>query len=129
MTDLFKEIIPSILQTNQYSLESESDEKEYKAFLVNKSLSGHIDCLGYAAEMNMNHSLDNKLQYDFLFHSIRKYKRQYQKWMKVSDNNDIKMIQEYFSYSAQKAKQVLPLLSTEQLKIIAEKLEKGGKSK
>lgn len=127
--DLFKECIPSLLQGNDYLLTSEVEEKEYSAYMVNRALSQHIDCLFYANEMNRYHFLDKKLQYDYLFYSIRKYKRKYQKWMKSNETVDIQLIKEYYSYSTPKAKQILPLLSKENLEEIKVKLDKGGKSK
>ena len=41
-------------------------EKDYAPYIINKCLSGHIDCIMYANEMNQNHFIDRKLQYDFL---------------------------------------------------------------
>ena len=64
MSDLFKDIIPSILQTKKDVLEN---EKDYTAFVVNRALSYHIDCLMYANQMNLNSKLDSKLQYHYLF--------------------------------------------------------------
>lgn len=128
MADLFKEIIPSILEKNEYVLEGE-EEKSYSPYMVNKALSAHIDCLHHSNQMNMNHHLDKKLQYDYLFHSIRKYKRRYQKWMKYNESSDIQLIKEYYGYSTLKAKQVLSLFTKEEIKKISEKLDKGGKTR
>lgn len=129
MVDLFKEIIPSILQTKDYILNTEDDEKSYAAYMVNKALSAHIDCLFQANDMNMNHHLDKKLQYDYLFHSVKGYKRKYQKWMKSNESNDVQLLKEYYGYSTLKARQALPLLSKENMDYIKEKLDKGGKTK
>jgi hypothetical protein len=46
------------------------------------------------------------------------------KWAKKQDS-DIQLIMQYYSYSVDKAKQVLPLLSSEQLSIIKIKLQSG----
>jgi hypothetical protein len=127
--DLFKEIIPSILENKEYQLTNEEDEKVYSGFMVNKSLSAHIDTILYANEMNRRHFLDKKLQYDYLFHSIRKYKRKYQKWIKYNESKDIQLIKEYYSYSTKQAEQVFPLLSKSDLEYITEKLDKGGRFK
>ncbi len=87
MADLFKEIIPSILQTKQYALLTEQDEKSYSAFMVNRALSFHRDTVLLANEMNKYPNLDNKLKYDFLLNIVRASKRQYSKWHKKAEND------------------------------------------
>jgi hypothetical protein len=52
-----------------------SGKRSIPAFVVNKCMSGHIDTIMFANEMNMNHGLPTKLQYDFLLNSVRKRKR------------------------------------------------------
>lgn len=126
MADLFKEIIPSILQTKKDVLDN---EKDYKPYLVNRSISYHIDCILYANQMNMNHHLDGKLQYHYLLNTIRPMKRKFQPWQKTSAIKDIDFIKEYFGYSNDKAKEALRLLTDEQITLIKEQLEKGGVKK
>ena len=50
-------------------------EKEYNPFIVNRGLSYFKDTVLYANEMNKNHTLDHRLQFDFLINIIRKKKR------------------------------------------------------
>jgi hypothetical protein len=126
MSDLFKEIIPSILQTKKDVLDN---EKDYKPYLVNRSISYHIDCILYANQMNMNHHLNEKLQYQYLLNTIRPMKRKFQPWQKASAIKDIDFVKEYFGYSNEKAKEALRLLTDEQITLIKEQLEKGGVKK
>jgi hypothetical protein len=123
MADLFKEIIPSILQTKKDVLDN---EKDYKPFLVNRALSYHMDCILYANMMNLNPQLDGKLQYQYFLQTIRPMKRKFQPWQKASAINDIDFVKEYFGYSNEKAKEALRILSNEDLEIIKSCLEKGG---
>jgi hypothetical protein len=123
MVDLFKDIITSILQTKKIVLE---DEKDYNAFIVNKALSFHYDCVLSANQMNMNHVLDNKLQYHYLINTIRPYRRQYQKWLKAEKVENLECVKEYYGYSYEKAKAALEVLSEDQIKIIKKELNKGG---
>jgi hypothetical protein len=125
--DLFKECLPSILEKNEYLIKTGDDEKSYSPYTVNKALSVHIDCLLHANAMNMYHSLDKKMQYDYLFYSVRKYKRKYQKWIKFNETKDIQLIKEYYNCSLSKAKDYLTILTKDQLKEIESKLDKGGK--
>ena len=67
-----KDWLNSINQTKKNLIdENPLSENEYPPFVINKCLSGHIDCLMYSNEMNMNHNLDKKLQYDFFINILR----------------------------------------------------------
>ncbi len=101
-------------------------EKGYNSFLINRSMSYFYDTVGIANVMNRYHHLDNKLQYHFLINIIRKRKR-FSKWMKPETESDIEVIKEYYGYSNDKAKQVLSLLSPENIKSIKQKVSKGGR--
>ena len=125
MADLFKEIIPSILQTKQYALLTEQDEKSYSAFMVNRALSFHRDTVLLANEMNKYPNLDNKLKYDFLLNIVRASKRPYSKWFKKAKNNDLDIIKEYYGYSDSKAEEALKVLNDEQIAMLRKKLYKG----
>lgn len=127
--NLFKDIIPSLLEKREHELETQLDEKDYNAFVINRALSHHIDCIFHVANMNLFHDLDSRMQYDYYFHGIKKYKRKYQKWYKVTENKDIDVVKQYYDCSSKKAKEILGLLNEEQLNIIREKLDIGGKAK
>ena len=101
-------------------------EKSYNSFMINRSLSYFQDTIHFANLMNRYHHLDNKLQYHFLINIIRKRKR-FSKWMKPETESDIEVVKQYYGYSNDKAKQVLFLLSPEQIKIIKQKVSKGGR--
>lgn len=123
MSDLFKEIIPSILQTKEYVLEN---EKDYVPYVVNRSLSFHYDCIIFANEMNRLPHISRKLQYHYLLNSIRGYKRPYQKWHKREENDALETIKEYYGYSNEKAKEALSILSDAQIDELKKRLFKGG---
>jgi hypothetical protein len=126
MADLFKEIIPSILQTKKDVLDN---EKDYNAFLVNRALSYHMDCILYANQMNMNSLISRKLQYQYFLNTIRPMKRKFQSWHKQETVKDLECIKEYFGYSDEKAKEAISILNNDQIAFIKEKLEKGGVKK
>jgi len=125
MADLFKEVIPSILQTKQYALLTEQDEKQYSSFMVNRALSFHKDTVLLANEMNKFTNLDNKLKYDFLINIVRAYKRQYSKWHKKASNSDLSVVKEYYGYSDAKAEEALKILSDDQITELKKRLYKG----
>ena len=92
-------------------------EKDYNSFLTNRSLSYFYDTVGLANIMNQYHHIDNKLQYHFLINIVRKRKR-FSKWLKPETESDIEVVKEYYGYSNEKARQIMPLLSPEQITII-----------
>jgi len=118
--------VTSINDTKKDIMEDDIAEKQYPSFIVNRSLSYFQDTVGLANVMNQYHHLDNKLQYHFLINIIRKRKR-FSKWMKPETESDIDVVKEYYGYSNEKARQVLPLLSPEEITIIKQKVSKGGR--
>ena len=100
-------------------------EKDYNPFMVNRGLSYFNDTILMANEMNINYHLDNRLQFDFLINIVRKRKR-FSKWLKPTVENDVEVVKEYYGYSNEKARQVLPLLSSEQMNGLKKKVSQGG---
>jgi hypothetical protein len=125
MTEL-KDWLNSINQTKKNLMnEDPSSEKEYAPYIINRCLSGHIDCVMYANEMNRYNFLPKKLQYDFFINIIRKKKR-FSPWLKQEKSKDLEVVKSYYGYSNEKAKQALRILSKTQLDFIKSKLETGG---
>lgn len=116
------ELIKSISNTKKDILEN---EKDYNAFMVNRGLSYFPDTVIYANEMNRFHHLDSRLQYQFLINTIRKRNR-FSKWNKSIESDNISAIKQYYGYSNEKARDVLPLLSNENLKYIRGRIQHGG---
>ena len=103
----------------------EAAEKFYTPFVVNKGLSYFVDTVLLANEINQRHEADYKLQFEFLLNSIRKRKR-FSKWFKKEQDGNLDIIMNYYGYSHEKAEQVLPLFDEHELKIIKDKMFKGG---
>jgi hypothetical protein len=116
------EFIKSISSSKKDIMEN---EKDYNAFMINRGLSYFPDTVIYANEMNKFHHLDNRLQYQFLINTIRKRNR-FSKWNKSIESENINAIKKYFNYSNEKARDVLPLLSNENLKTIRGRINHGG---
>jgi hypothetical protein len=117
----------AINHSKQNLIVDDWSEKQYNAWIVNKSMSYGADTVIYANEMNSRPHLDRRLQFDFLINTVRPRKR-FNKWLKPETVEVLSTIQEYYGYSIDKARQVLPLLSDLQLETIKNKLNKGGKS-
>ena len=126
MTVDLKDWLNSINYSKKNLIDEDPDvEKKYPAYIINRCMSGHLDAIMYANEMNIYHNLDNKLQHDFLLNILRSKKR-FSPWVKKEELKNLDYVKHYYGYSNEKAKQVLPLLSKEQLTFIQEKLERGG---
>ena len=129
MPDLFKEIVPSILH-NKNNVFVNNDYSEYNAFVINRALSYHIDCLPYVAELSSLSHLEKDMQYQYLLNSIRPMaKRPYNEWQKVNKDKDLECVKLFFGYSDQKAKDALRVLTNEQIIEIRKRTEKGGMKK
>ena len=116
------DFIKSISSTKKDILEN---EKDYNAFMINRGLSYFPDTVIYANEMNKFHHLDSRLQYSFLINIVRKRNR-FSKWNKSIESENINAIKRYYDYSNEKARDVLPLLSNENLNTIKRKINHGG---
>lgn len=101
-------------------------EKAYNGFMVNRGLSYFHDTVLIANEMNIHHNIDPRLQFDFLINIISKKKR-FSKWLKANEEQSISIIKEYYGYSDEKAKSILPLLTNEQIDELKIRIYKGGK--
>ena len=100
-------------------------EKKYPAFIVNKMLSGFSDTVMLVNEMNRNHFLDRDMQFQFLLNSIRSKKR-FTPFLRANKLKEIECVKEYYGYSNDKAKTALDILTKDDIKLIKEKLYKGG---
>jgi hypothetical protein len=121
------EFLNSINTTKKDVITDDITEKAYNSFMVNRSLSYFNDTVILANEMNRYHHLDNKLQFDFLINMVRKRKR-FSKWIKPQIESDVEVVKQYYGYSNEKARQVLSLLSPEQINGLKKKVNKGGRT-
>lgn len=123
------DFVNAILQSKKQLIVDELTEKEYVPFLVNRSLSYHKDCIMFANEMNRRHFIDKKIQNDFFLNTIRPQKRPFAKWIKPEKSEDLECIKQVFNFSDSKAKEVLRLLSKEQIQELKQKTDMGGLGK
>jgi|TARA_B100000035_G_scaffold38466_1_gene28973 hypothetical protein len=125
-----KDYLNSINYTKKSVMDSDDPawEKNYPSYIVNKCMSHHMDTVMYANEMNQYPLLDKKLQYDFFINTVRSRKR-FSPWDKKQKMNDLDVVKQYYGYSNEKARQALDILTPDQLNVIKNKLNKGGKKK
>ena len=120
--------LKAINETKEDIMLTSQDEKKYAPFIVNRGLSFFMDTIFQANELNRNHHLDSRLQFDYLLNSIRQKKR-YSKWLKNEKIDNLDIVQEYYGFSNGKAKDALSVLTKDQLAFIKDKLNQGGAEK
>ena len=122
-----KEYLNAINFTKKNLMDSDDElwKKKYPAFIVSKLLSAFSDTVMLVNEMNRNHFLDKDMQFQFLINSIRSRKR-FSPFLRANKLKDIECVKEYYGYSNDKAKSALDILTKDEIKLIKEKLYKGG---
>jgi len=120
------EYLKAINDTKKDIMVDDIAEKGYNAYMVNRGLSYFNDTVVIANEMNKYHHIDNRLQFDFYINIVRKRKR-FSKWLKPETVSDVEVVKEYYGYSNEKARQVLTLLTSEQINELKKKVYKGGR--
>jgi hypothetical protein len=122
---VLKDFLNSINHDKKPLLDSEEiGSSKYPAFVVNKCMSYFNDTIFYANEMNCNPWIDAKAQFDFYRLGVRKKKR-YSPWLEKEEDNDIAVIKEVFGYSEPKAREVLNIISPQDIEKLKKSLEKG----
>jgi len=125
MTEL-KDWLNSINQNKKNIMDNDlSTEKTYPPYIINKCLSSHIDSIMFANEININHHIAKKLQYDFYINSLR-IRTRFAPWISKDKIEDLDLIKKYYGYSNEKAHQALKILNKDQIKYIKSKFDTGG---
>jgi uncharacterized protein YifN (PemK superfamily) len=120
------DFLNSIHHSKENLIVDEWSEKQYNPYIINKGLSYGHDTVIPANEMNSRPHLDKILQFHFLINIIRPKKR-FNKWIKAEKIDDLETVKEYYGYSTEKAKQILPLLNDSVIDEMKTRITKGGK--
>jgi hypothetical protein len=97
----------------------------YPHFIINRLLSYHKDVVLLVNEINKLPHLDPQLKYEFLLHGLTKKKR-FSKLTKAAQQENIELLKEYYSYSTEKALDVVELHTPEDFEHIRAELSEGG---
>ena len=81
--------------------EDPAEIKNYPPYIINRCLSGHLDCILFANEMNRYPNLDKDMQYSFYLNTLRKRKR-FSPWLRKDKVTDLEIIKQYYGYSNEK---------------------------
>ena len=102
--------------------------KDYKEFLINRSISYQPDLIHIVNEINRYPDVEKKLHYDFLQGVIQKKKRPKKFWIKGKKLENMELVKEFFKYSNSKAATALSVLTDGDIEYIKSKMNKGGMS-
>lgn len=103
----------------------EETGSEYDSYIINKAFSFYPDTILFSNEMNMRPEIPNNRHYSCLFNSVRKRKR-FTPWPKNNFSEYEKLVSKIYKYNQHKTKQVMKLLSEEQLDMLREMYDEGG---
>ena len=112
---------------NKNNLIEEDPEaiSSYPPYIVNRCLSGHLDTVLFANEMNKYSNLDKDMQYSFFLYTLRKRKR-FSPWLTKEQVDDLDLVKKHYGYSNEKAKVAVSLLTKTQIENIRNKHDMGG---
>lgn len=126
MTYQLKDYLYSINQSKKNILDDDINAaKTYPSYIINKCLSGFTDSILFANEMNINHHLDKKMQYDFYINSLKPRKR-FTPWVKKDTVENLELVKQYYGYNHSKAEAALRILTNSELQQIKKLLDTGG---
>lgn len=108
--------------------ENNLNEKDYTPYVVNRCLSYFPDTILQCNQMNALPSIQKKMHFDYLRLSVRQRKR-FSKWLKDEESEVIDMLKQIYNYSHKTAKEILPLLSEDDIKLLREHTFIGGSQK
>jgi len=106
----------------------------YEPFLINRAFSLSEDTVKAAAQMNEHPTLTKDMHAAYYIHSVRpreRFKRKAdgttQKWPKLLDDPEVKIIAQYYGLSIREAKLHLHLHTKEQVNMMRRALEEGAR--
>ena len=122
-----KDWLKSINFNKNNLIEEDPDAiSSYPPYIINRCLSGHLDTVLFANEMNKYSNLDKDMQYSFFLYTLRKRKR-FSPWLKKEQVDDLDLVKKHYGHSNEKAKVAVSLLTKTQLEYIRNKHDMGGK--
>lgn len=97
----------------------------YPAYIINKLLSYHEDCILIVNELNKLPQLDNQLQFDYLLNMVSK-KNRFAKLHKEINHEHLALVKKYYGYSTNKAVEVLEFHTEKDFEYMQSQFFEGG---
>lgn len=115
--------------TNGKYIEIDGD---YSQWRTNNILAKHKNTIHFANVMNRHYNITDQMHYDYLYYSVPKSNRyskaetKEEKKQREKKEELISLISEHYKYNATRAKEVLKILTAEQIDSLRKQKEKGG---
>ena len=128
--DIFRDILRSINTKSGHLLDKDPEAvRDYLPFVINLVLSrvdkyGKNDSILFANELNTRGYMSDKMQYDFLYYGLPKAAR-YGEPVKPESINNLELVMEYYQCSPKKAKEIVQVLTVEQIETIKGRMFTG----
>jgi hypothetical protein len=109
------DFIKSINEKSGNLMEVSPDvERDYIPFMVNRGLSFSPDTVLYANEMNRLPFTERRMQYDYLYASVRRRKR-FDKWVKPEEKDEelVQSVMARYGIGRKRADEYISLLDQE----------------
>jgi len=113
------------INESKLDIMTSDNEDAYQPYVINRFLSGTLDTIFYANEMNTRFNLDKKLQYDYLRNSVRQRRRR-AKWLKTEQFEHVDIIKKFYKCNTNRAMEVLSMLTDKDINELKESLDTGG---
>lgn len=107
-------------------------DSDYSQWRTNSVLSNYRETILYANEMNCHYGVTDQMHYDYLYNSIRKKRMkgvketESEKKARKQKEELLALVSNYYKYNVVRTKEVLKILTAEQINFIKNKNNKGG---
>jgi hypothetical protein len=102
-------------------------EKDYVPFMINKGLSQFADTVLLANQVNQMSHIDKKMQFDFLYNTVKKGKR-FGKWHKAESDDVVELLKSCYGYSDTYARSIVDMITPTEIERLKERTNKGGRA-
>lgn len=127
----FGDFLTAINYTKKPLMDENPDcEKAYPAYIIRRLMSYHMDAIIPVSHLNIYHELPNKMQFDYLRLTLGKRRRFSRFAKEEKDRADkIKLISDHYDLSREKSRELLSILTDEDIEDIKKSHYKGGRRK
>lgn len=108
---------------------NDDNQHLWDSFMINRAFSQFGDTAIIANEINIRRGMTEKMENDFYLSMVRKNPKRFTKWAKLEESDGFLAVKEYYGYNSKQTRNVMPLLSEEQIEEIKGKITRGGVSK
>lgn len=122
----FFDVLNNLTASKEY-IYTEELEPDILPFMMNRGMSNFMDCVMHSNEMNIRQNISKKQLYDYYHYAIQPKKKRFAKWAKPEKDETVSLLRKYYQCSVDVAEQYMKFLTEDDLKVIKQKMDKGGR--